>query len=103
MILSTNELLQKYSFLSKYQNSAWFVNLSSGDPLLIENALYEMSKMVIQDIIDFTEATKFTSTWELCFSVKHRLLQIQQLINHFEQTKKNSQLSSCEDKDQISY
>lgn len=103
MILGKQELLKKFAFLERYKDSKWFADLSTGDPQNLDKALFELTKIVLDDMIEFTEKTKFLSTWELCFSVKHRLLQIKQLINFFEQNKNNPQLQSCKDEDQISY
>ena len=87
--LPLEELLNKFSFLKKYENHDWFANLSLHDPKKLDEAYYELSFVLLQDLREFTIKTRFANNWEKNFSVLHRIDQILKILEHFKTLRKN--------------
>lgn len=83
MILSKTILINKFKSLEKFKDQKWLSEESLKSDCNYKELPLHAAKVLIEDMILFTEKTKFTSTWELCHSVKIRLLQIQDLLNYF--------------------
>ena len=93
MKLSRNELLNKFKNLEKFKDQKWFSEEAIKADCNYKELPLMAAKEMINDIISFTEKTKFSNNWEVCHSVKIRLQQIQDLLNFFcEETSKEKTL-----------
>lgn len=86
--LPIDDLLEKFSFLKKYENHDWFQQLALKNPKALDTAYYELSVVLIMDLKEFTTATRFNSGWERNFSLLHRYDQILSVLNHFKNLRK---------------
>jgi len=83
MRLSKPELLSKFKNLEKFKDQKWFSEEAIKSDCNYKELPLKAAKELINEIISFTETTKFSSNWELCFSVKTRLNQIKDLLDYF--------------------
>ena len=86
--LSIDELLKKFSFLRKYETHDWFQDLSLKNPKKLDEAYYELSFVLMQDLKEFTNTHRFCNNWEKSFSVLHRIEQILSVLTHFKTLRK---------------
>ena len=89
MYLSKGELIRKYPQLEKFKDQKWLSEAVLKADCNYKEIPFFASLILIDEIIDFIERTKFSNRWEEGFSIKLRLQQIRSLLNHF-----------CEDTDQ---
>lgn len=83
MKLDKIALINKFKNLEKFKDQKWFSDEAMKSDCNYKELPLHAAKVLIDDMILFTEKTKFSSTWELCHSVKIRLIQIQDLLNFF--------------------
>lgn len=94
MKLSRKELLNKFKNLEKFKDQAWFSEEAIKSECNYKELPLMAAKVMIKEIISFTESTKFSNNWEVCHGVKIRLQQIEDLLNFFcEKTEKEKTLS----------
>jgi hypothetical protein len=83
MKLSKISLINKFKNLEKFKDQKWFSEESLKSDCNYKELPLHAAKVLINDMILFTKKTKFSNTWELCHSVKIRLEQIRDLLDHF--------------------
>jgi hypothetical protein len=83
MKLGKLALINKFKNLEKFKDQKWFSEEALKSDCNYKELPLHAAKMMIKDMIKFCEQTKFNSTWELNFSVKIRLIQLQDLLDHF--------------------
>jgi hypothetical protein len=82
MEIGKTQLLNKFPFLKKFENSDVIKQLSLTQEMTYDDLYFNLSILLIEDLKDFIERTKFTSRWEEGFSIKIRLNQILDLIRY---------------------
>ena len=99
MRLSKNELIQRFKTLEKFKDQKWFSEEAVKEDCNYKELPLKASFALLEDLIEYIEKIKFNSHWEMCFSVKTRINQIKDLLNHFcedtevEKTMKGSNLA----------
>ena len=99
MKLTKLALINKFRNLEKFKDQKWFSDEAVKSDCNYKELPLHAAKMMIKDMISFCEATKFNNEWEMNFSVRVRLNQILDLLDHFtevtnlEKTLKGSNLS----------
>lgn len=83
MKLSINELLLKFPCLNKFKDQDWFSEEAIRHDCNHKELPMKVALVLIQDMLDFIEKTKFNSRWEEGFSLKIRLQHVQDLLSFF--------------------
>jgi len=77
------ELLIKFPFLEKYQDSFWIEEKTISGGKSVKEIPLEIARISIKNAMEFLESTKFSNRWEENFSTKIRLKQILDLLDYF--------------------
>jgi len=105
MKLSPKILIEKFSFLKKFEDQKWISEIAAKHDCNHKEIPLKATLELINDLIDFIDKTKFNSNWEQGFSIKVRLSQVKSLLLYFcednieESTKKGSNLQ-CDNPNQ---
>src|SRR5271169_340646 len=83
MKLSKIELINKFRNLEKFKDQKWFSDEAMKSDCNYKELPLHAAKIMIDDIILYTEKTKFSNNWEISHGVKIRLQQMKDLLNHF--------------------
>lgn len=83
MKLSKKELMSKFPQLEKFENQKWICEESIKHDCNYKEIPLKVSFELIKELISFLESQKFSNNWELCFSVKSRLKQLESLLSYF--------------------
>lgn len=83
MKLPKEQLIRKFPFLKKFENQKWVENVSITQEMDASEIPIHAAKILVSDMVDFCEKTKFCNNWESNFSVKIRLQQILDLLIYF--------------------
>jgi hypothetical protein len=83
MKLSKEELIKKFPCLNKFKDQKWLSDESIKHDCNYKELPLKSALELINEIIEFSEKTKFSSNWEICFSIKKRLEQAKDLILYF--------------------
>lgn len=83
MRLSKIDLLKKFPYLHKFANTEWIEEISMSGNQQSKEIPFIVCKALMNDLLEFIEDTKFTSSWEAGFSLKIRIKQIYEIIDLF--------------------
>lgn len=83
MKLSPRELILKFPFLKQFQNHEWFSEEAMKFDCNHKELPMRISFLLMQDMLDFIEKTKFSSRWEEGFSLKIRIQHARDLLSFF--------------------
>ena len=83
MILSIKELINKFPSLKKFENQKWIVDNAINQIISDKEIPLHCTLLLIQDLINYLEKTKFNSNWESFYGTKTRLKQIESLLLYF--------------------
>lgn len=98
MRLDPKSLLEKFKSLEKFKDQKWFSEEAMKDDCNYKELPLKVTLVLIGDMLEFIEKTKFSSRWEEGFSIKVRLQQIKDLLTYFcddtedEKTRKGTNL-----------
>jgi hypothetical protein len=96
--LSPDEMLRKFPFLEKYKNQKWLEQNTIDQKINFKEIPLQCTFVLIEELLNFIERTKFNSHYEEYLSTKVRLRQIKELLHYFcedseeEKTKKGTNL-----------
>lgn len=83
MKISKKELMEKFPSLNKFKDQKWLSEESIKSNCNYRSLPFKAAHEVINEIIEFSEKTKFSNHWESHFSIKIRLQQLQDLLLYF--------------------
>jgi hypothetical protein len=83
MKLSKEELIIKFPQLEKFSNQKWLSDEAIKPDCNYKELPLKATFEMIKELLNFIEKTKFSSNWEMGFSVKNRIKQIESLLSHF--------------------
>ena len=83
MKLQPSDLLRKFPCLNKFKDQKWFSEEALSSDCNYKELPLKACLLLIKDMLEFIEKTKFTSRWEEGFSLKIRLQHAESLLLFF--------------------
>ncbi len=80
MKLSKEQLLEKFPAFKKYAGSQWLDRLVLKGIGSLKDIPFSLCEILLKDLRDFAEQTRFASRWEECHSIKIRTEQMLQIL-----------------------
>lgn len=80
MKLSKEELLEKFPVFKKYEGSEWLDRLVLRGLGSLKDIPFSLCEILLNDLRDFCEETKFGTRWEECHSTKIRVEQMLHIL-----------------------
>jgi len=81
--LSKQELINKFPHLEKFKDQKWMAEEAIKSDCNYKELPLKAAILMIGELKEFCHSTRFGSAWEKCFSIEHRLKQIECLLAHF--------------------
>ena len=83
MKLSKGELLRKFPELEKFKDQKWISEEAIKHDCNYKELPLKAALVMVKELKEFCQITRFKSSWEKCFSVEHRIDQIESLLLYF--------------------
>lgn len=83
MKLNYYELLAKFPFLNKFKDQKWISANGLNNEMPFEIVPLHCAFVMIENVMEFLETTKFTNGYEVYLSTKVRIQQIKDLLEYF--------------------